>query len=232
VPVPSLPVKRLHWLQYLSQRVDVMKLARLWSAPQSLGVFFVSALGWFLVSTLLWMQVSNWTSYPVAGLTHFVLEQSASSWVRSVSVAPGHIEVETRITVTLPGAQAAQGRAELVAEANPARYAYGLPLLVALLLAARSRHLLKKLTLGYLLLLIPQTFSLSFELLRQIMTAGGRTGGLNISQWQMEGIAMGYQMGSLLLPTLAPVLLWLWLERAFFAAVVLDGLLRRARAAR
>ena len=39
---------------------------------------------------------------------------------------------------------------------------------------------------------------------------------------------MGYQVGSLLLPTLAPVLLWLWLERSFFAAVVLDGLMRRA----
>lgn len=95
-----------------------------------------------------------------------------------------------------------------------------LPLLVALLLAARSRLVVKKLTLGYLLLLVPQTFSLVFELLRQIMTVGGRSGGLNISQWQMEGIAMGYQVGSL-------VLLWLWLERQFFAAVVLDGLMRR-----
>jgi hypothetical protein len=204
-----------------------MNLARFWSAPQSLGVFFASALGWFLVSTLLWMQVSSWTSYPVAGLTHLVLEQSAEYWVRSVETSPGHIEVDTRIAVTLPGAQTGPGRAELVAEANPARYGYGLPLLVALLLAARSRHLLKKITLGYLLLLIPQTFSLTFELLRQIMTTGGRSGGLNISQWQMEGIAMGYQVGSLLLPTLAPVLLWLWLERAFFAAVVLDGLLKR-----
>lgn len=204
-----------------------MNLARLWSAPQSLGVFFASALGWFLFCTLLWIQVSNWTSYPVAGLTGWVLENTASYWVRSTHVAPGHIEVETRITVMLPGAQAGQGRAELVAEANPSRYAYGLPLLVALLLAARSQQLLKKLTLGYLLLLIPQTFSLSLELLRQIMAAGGRTGGLNIGQWQMEGIAMGYQVGSLLLPTLAPVLLWLWLERAFFAAVVLDGLMRR-----
>lgn len=204
-----------------------MNLVRFWSLPQSLGVFFASALGWFLICTLLWLQVSGWTSYPVAGLTRWVLENNASYWVRSINIAPGHIEVDTRMTVMLPGAPASQGRAELVAEANPSRYAYGLPLLVALLLAARSQQLLRKLTFGYLLLLIPQTFSLSMELLRQIMAAGGRTGGLNISQWQMEGIAMGYQAGSLLLPTLAPVLIWLWLERAFFAAVVLDGLMRR-----
>jgi hypothetical protein len=38
---------------------------------------------------------------------------------------------------------------------------------------------------------------------------------------------MGYQMGSLLLPTLAPVALWLWFERSFFASVILDGWMRR-----
>ena len=69
---------------------------------------------------------------------------------------------------------------QFVAEADPAHYTYGLPLFAALLLAARSRQLFKKLLLGYVLLL----------------------------------------------PTLAPVVLWLWLERSFFAAVLLDGWIR------
>lgn len=115
---------------------------------------------------------------------------------------------------------------QFVAEADPAHYTYGLPLFAALLLAARSRQLFKKLVLGYVLLLLPQTFSLVFEILRQIMVAGGSHGALHITQWQMEAIAMGYQVGSLLLPTLASVVLWLWLERSFFAAVLLDGWIR------
>ena len=175
--------------------------------------------------TLLWMPVAKWTAYPVASLTHIVLEAGAPYWVRSVQKAPGHIEVETRISVAL--ANPALGRAELVAEADPAHYAYGLPLFAALLLAARSRQVFKKLFLGYVLLLLPQTFSLVLEILRQIMVAGGSPGALHIAQWQMEAIALGYQVGSLLLPTLAPVVLWLWLERPFFAAVLLDGWINR-----
>ena len=136
----------------------------------------------------------------------------------------GSIEVETRIQVALPDSgKKERGSAELVAEADPAHYAYGLPLFLALLLASRSRHFFRRALAGYLILLIPQAFSLVFEILRQIMVAGGRAGALGIDQWQMEGIAMGYQVGSLLLPTLAPVAVWLWLERDFFAAVILNG---------
>lgn len=164
---------------------------------------------------------------PVAWLTQVVLEQGAPYWVRSVQIGPGVIEVETRIAVTVGAALSGQGVAELVATANPSRYGYGLPLLMALLLAARCRKLLKKMLIGYALLLLPQTFSLVAELLRQIMVAGGSPATLHIAQWQMEGIALGYQVGALLLPTLAPVALWLALERSFFAAVVLDGLMRR-----
>lgn len=207
-----------------------MKLSQYWQAPKSLWVFFASAIGWFLLITLLWMQVSNWTSYPVAGLAHVVFDNSARHWVRSVHKTPGNMEVETRIEVTLPDKQqAGRGRAELVAEADPGRYAYGLPLFLALLLASRSQHFFRRALAGYFILLLPQTFSLVFEILRQIVMAGGRAGAMGVDQWQVEGIAMGYQVGSLLLPTLAPVALWLWFDRSFFSAVILDGWLRRDR---
>jgi hypothetical protein len=75
------------------------------------------------------------------------------------------------------------------------------------------QSILKRAFMGYVVLWIPQTFSLVLELLRQMMVAGGSAGKLAIDQWQMEAIAMGYQAGSLLLPTLVPVMLWLWFER-------------------
>jgi len=205
-----------------------MKHLLSWTPPTSLWVFFASAIVWFLLVTPLWMQVSKWTSYPTATLTRVVLQNAAGYWVRSVHTTSESIEVETRIEVALPdNVKRERGTAELVAEADPAHYAYGLPLFVALLLASRSPHLLKRALAGYLILLIPQTFSLTFEILRQITVAGGRPGVLHIDQWQIEGIALGYQVGSLLLPTLAPVALWLWFDRAFFAIVVRDGWLRR-----
>ena len=60
--------------------------------------------------------------------------------------------------------------------------------------------------------------------------AAGHPESLGIASWQMEAIALGYQFGSLLLPTLAPIALWFWFDRAFFAAVIVEGWLRRTEA--
>ena len=46
---------------------------------------------------------------------------------------------------------------------------------------------------------------------------------LRIAQWQLEAIVYGYQVGSLVVPTLAPILVWLWLDRQFVAKVVVPA---------
>lgn len=187
----------------------------------SLGLFFAGAVGWFLALTVLWMQVSAWTSYPAAGIAHVALGNSAKDWIRSMRKEPGLLQADTRIKVQVLGQAPASQRGELIAEVDPAHYAYGLPLFLALLLAARSPKLIRRAAGGYLLLLIPQAFSMSAELLRQIIMAGGNPAALGIAQWQMEAIALGYQFGSLLLPTLAPTAVWLWLDREFSVGVML-----------
>jgi hypothetical protein len=37
-----------------------------------------------------------------------------------------------------------------------------------------------------------------------------------VDPWQLEAIVYGYQVGVLVLPTLAPILVWLWLDQQFF----------------
>jgi len=197
---------------------------------RSVWGFFVSALAWFIGITLLWMQVSTWTSYPAALLARVALTHGAPDWIRSVSVTPQRLEAETRIEVYVPGQPRSKGRAELVPDVEPAHYAYGLPLFLALLAAARSRRFAAKAITGYLILLAPQAVSLVFDILRQIITAGGNPVDLRIAQWQMEGIVFGYQCGTLVLPTLVPVALWLWFERGFIAAIMVDGWLRKSAA--
>ena len=196
----------------------------------SLWTFFLAAIAWFLVATLGWMQVSAWTSYPSAAIAHILLGNGAKDWVRTIHKTPGQLQVETRVEVSLPENAQGQGKADLVVEADPARYAYGLPLFLALLLASRSRNFIRRALAGYFILLIPQTFSLVFDVLKQILVAAGHPESLGIASWQMEAIALGYQFGSLLLPTLAPIALWFWLDRAFFAAVIVEGWLRRTEA--
>jgi hypothetical protein len=46
---------------------------------------------------------------------------------------------------------------------------------------------------------------------------------LRIAQWQLEALVYGYQVGSLVVPTLAPILVWLWLDRQFVSKVVVPA---------
>lgn len=161
--------------------------------PVLLRFALIAAAG-IVVLTLAWAKVSPWLSYPVAVLSHVVLEQATPLWTRSVRKAPGHIEVDTAVTVKEPQT----GReGEVTLEADPGRYAYGLPIFWALLLAAWITHRtpgrLGRALLGYVLLLPVQTFSLVMYLWMQLAGAARYdTHTLFIDPWQMEAIIYGY----------------------------------------
>lgn len=185
-----------------------------------LTIFVLSAFAWLIVLTLVWTKVSAWTSYPVGVLSNIVLEQGAPMWVRTVRLAPGNMEVDTSVSVT----DASGRRGEITVDASPARYAYGLPIFLALLLAARGKGRVVRAAAGYLLLLPAQAYSLTtFLLMQLILGTQLDIRSLRISQWQMELIVYAYQVGVLVVPTLAPILIWLWLDRKFVADVVMRG---------
>src|SRR5690606_38116671 len=147
-------------------------------------------------------------------------------WIHTAHKRPGSIEVETTVEVALP--QAAGRRAEVTLEADPGRYAFGLPIFLALLAAAwaagRAPGRWQRALLGYVLLLPVQSFSLTMYLLMQLAGAARfDLRALRIDQWQLEAIIFGYQLGVLVLPTLAPVLVWLLLDRRFFTSVIVRG---------
>ena len=190
--------------------------------PSALTIFVLSGFGWIVVLTLAWSQVSAWTSYPVGVLSHIALEQGAPMWVRQVHLRPGAMEVDTAIEV--PVAQAGGQRGEITIEASPGRYAYGLPIFLALLLAARGPGRVVRAVAGYVLLLPFQALSLTmYSLMQMLLAAQLNLRFLRISQWQMEIIVYGYQVGALVLPTLVPILLWLWLDSRFVNDVLVRG---------
>ena len=204
-----------------------MTVGRWASGPVSLLRFFAETVVCFLILVVLWAPVSAWTSYPAGWMTHFALEEGAKDWVREVHRTPHRIEVDTRIRVHVKSPDARRGPAELVVEADPSRYGYGLPLFLALLIAARTQHFVVRALAGYVVLLFPQALATTMTLLREMVAYGGGASNMGVAQWQLEAIAFAYQMSTLLLPTLTPVVLWLLFDRAFLAAVMVDGWLRR-----
>ena len=153
--------------------------------------FVLSAFALIVGLTFLWTKVSPWTSYPVAVLAHVTLEQAAPMWVRAVHTRPGSIEVDTTVEVVVP--QAGGRKAEITLDADPGRYAYGLPIFLALLLAAqtvgKSGSRWQRAFAGYLLLLPAQVFSVVMYLLMQmILAAQLNTRALRVDPWQLEAI--------------------------------------------
>jgi hypothetical protein len=122
--------------------------------------------------------------------------------------------------VTSLETQAATGQAGvLVAEVNPLLYTYGLALFAALMLATRAQPW--KIVLGAAVVLPFAGWSVAFDFLVQIGVLAGpeiaaRAGLLG---WKREVIALGYQAGTLIFPSLVPVLLWAAFSRRFIAAL-------------
>mgnify|MGYP000844251618 FL=1 len=198
-----------------------------------LRFFLLTALS-FVLMTAGWRFVADYASRPAAFISRVMLEMNfSSSWLDSTKQGPHQLVVNTRVAVPFTPQQLAQAKAsglvippgavaEAVLEVDPARYGYGLPILLALLLAAHSGRFFRKAAIGALLLIPFQAFTISMVLLKDLAFRSG-AGGETFTQFQLEMIAYGYQLGTLLVPTVAPIVIWLWLDNKYVTTVLFDG---------
>lgn len=174
----------------------------------------------------LWYWQAEWINWPAVAVSGWVLH-GLFPWVESVEWSQRLFDVVTTLTVdNVPGQD---GRiATMVAETNPLLYSYGMPLFVALIMASGEARRWRKLVPGLLLLIPFQIWGVCFDILKQVaITAGTSVADqTEFSAWQREGIAMSYQLGYLILPTLAPVVLWLLLSPKFIPMLMLEGALQ------
>jgi hypothetical protein len=98
-------------------------------------------------------------------------------------------------------------------EVGAAKYTYGIALFLALALAARESRHVAGIFVGSALLLALPAIGIAFDALRQLGATAGMEAFLQWRSGTREGVALGYQVGSLLIPTLAPVAIWLVLVR-------------------
>ena len=100
--------------------------------------FAALAMGGIVVLTLAWTLAAGWLAVPVSGMSKWVLENAANGWVQRVDLeTPRNLVVNSSVQVS--NEQTGWRRAEAIVEVDPARYGYGLPVLVAMLLAAWGR---------------------------------------------------------------------------------------------
>ena len=193
-----------------------------------LYAFFLKAALWLPLCLGLWYWKAEWFSSPAAMVSGWTLRGLFPGWVKAVEWSQRTVTLVTTLQVPMAPGVSEGKYAAMVAEANPLLYSFGLALFAALLLASAGTKRWRKLMLGALVLIPFQAWGICFDLLKQVaITAGpvvaAQTG---FSPWQREGIALGYQLGRLILPTVAPITLWLALIRQLIPMLMLDRALQ------
>lgn len=182
----------------------------------SLGRFVLRVAAWLPPAFLVWYLAGPILAWPIALLTEGALKLGFGDLVQSVE-QQGHLV--TVVSTLKPALATTQDSASgvLSVELNALLYSFGLPMLAALILAARQPHRIRKLILGYGVLAPFVAWGLVAEFLKRVAfdtgpSVAAQTG---FDPLQREAIAFAYQFGSLIVPTVAPAVFWVLTHRRF-----------------
>ena len=184
-------------------------------APTVVG-FALRALAWLPIAFAVWYFTAPVLLFPVVLLLRGVAHLGFGDLVRGIEQSAA---IATFVTALRPGDIAPRG--VLTVDVNLLLYAFGMPLLAALTFAAHEAKWKRNLALGYVVLLPCAAWGALADFLKNVaITAGpavaAQTG---FSAWQREAIAFAFQFGSLILPAVAPVVLWVAMHGRFIAAL-------------
>lgn len=181
-------------------------------------------LGKFVLRTFLWMPPCFALWY--LGAQAYSLLVGWFSRVLIDAFKPGIVSALERsaidlVFVTSIKVHPAPGQtALLLPEVNPLLYTYGLAFFLALMLGAKAKWW--KMLIGAVALLPFQAWGVAFDFLVQVGVKMGPevSAQAGLFGWRLDAIALGYQIGTLILPTLMPVMLWAVFNRRFIEGVV------------
>ena len=118
---------------------------------------------------------------------------------------------KVRLQAPYAGARTAPP-AEAEMDVNVSLYTFGIALFAALSAAARFSRRVVPVAAGLAVLALLPAWGVAFDVLKQLATTRDLAPYLAYSEATRTAIALAFQVGSLLLPTLAPVALWVALN--------------------
>jgi len=187
---------------------------------KSVYLFLLETFMWLPITFFIWYYLATPLTAPIALLVHVILTQFLPIWVEGVEQHGHLLEVITSITPTLNIAVPAGMEAIFTFEVNPLIYGYGLPFFMALTFAAPNTvsRKLRQIGLAWLLILLPvQAFCVLALILKTLVFHTEPSISLQIvsSRWSREAIALAFQFGSLILPPVTPLLIWMFFNQAY-----------------
>lgn len=200
--------------------------------------FLIAALLWLPFAFFIWFFLAAPFVWPVIALVRFVLLTAWPQLFTAVSQGADLLDAQGRVLEHLPylmqlstsvmvdaSAPGTAPRFGLIEPTvNPMVYGYALPLFAGLVLATplRWRQRFAQLAVGIPLIWIAQAFGVVSESLKTVVIDTGPVGveaaaraGLSLNL-----IALCYQFGYLILPSLVPAVLWIVCNRTFIELLI------------
>jgi hypothetical protein len=177
----------------------------------TLGAFVLRTFLWLPACFAAWYLSAPFHSTVAAGFARFFVALFNAGLISATERQGTELVFVTRLQVP----QAAPGQLGVLAvEVDPLLYTYGLAFFLALMLASRARWW--KLLAGAAILLPFQGWGIGFDFLAHV---GAKMGPEVAAQAGLlaarEAIALCYQVGSLLFPSLVPVALFVAFSRSY-----------------
>lgn len=191
-----------------------------------IGELLILAGLWMLFGFMVWYYASAWHGAPARLLSERLLATTLGDALLGIVPNPDQAYVflvQTRIPFTFPDGS----REALGFLVNPLVYGYGLPLLFGLTMATELRLWSKLLVLlaGYVVILAVQTWGVYWESLKTLLYDFGPEARAVVLEVGVPEnlVALCYQLGVLILPPLAPVIVWIIGNRAELQRFIEQG---------
>jgi hypothetical protein len=185
-------------------------------ASSSVGRFVLRTLGWLPIAFVVWYFAAPLLLAPAVLIVRTLVRIGLPDIVRTIEQSGA---IATFVTTLRAGGALQNG--VITVDVNLLLYSFGMPLFAALTLAAREHAWKRHLCIGYAALQPFIALGVLADFLKNVaITAGpavaSQTG---FAGWQREAIAFAFQFGSLILPAVAPAVLWVALHGRFLAAL-------------
>ena len=189
------------------------------AAPTVTG-FTLRALGLLPFAFVVWYFAAPVLLFPVVLLLRGIALVAFSGLVTSIEQSAAIATFVTSLRIS-----GATTRGVLTVDVNLLLYAFGMPLYAALTLASRSKSWRRNLALGYVVLAPCVAFGAFADFLKNvaITAAPAIAAQTGFAAWQREAIAFAFQLGSLILPAVAPAVLWVALNQRLIAVLRRGG---------
>jgi hypothetical protein len=181
-----------------------------------IGRFVLRVAAWLPAAFLVWYIAGPVLAWPIALLTSAVSRLAFGDVVQAVE-QHGHVITFVSTLKANLGPTAVGAGGVISVDVDMLLYSFGLPMLAALILAARQPRPLRTLILAYLVLAPLVSWGVTAEFLKHAVfdTPAVVAAQAGFSPLQRELIAFAYQFGSLILPAVAPAVFWVLTHRRF-----------------